>query len=137
MEYMFNFERKPSNFYGLPKVYKSDQIRKVYDQFDTHYVQVKNVTNLRFRPIIAGPACLTHRLSNLIDILPRPLTKRVKSYLRETPDFLNHLPSVVPPKKLLASFDVDSLYSNIPHEYGIEAIKYWLTILENIQMILH
>ena len=41
-------------------------------------------------------------------------------------DFLNHLPSAVPENTLLASFDVESLYSNIPHELGIEAIKYWL-----------
>ena len=27
---------------------------------------------------------------------------------------------------LLASFDVESLYTNIPHELGIEAINYWL-----------
>ena len=73
-----------------------------------------------------APACQTHRLSNLIDILLRPLTKRVKSYLRDTTDFLNHLPSAVPENTLLASFDVESLYSNIPHELGIEAIKYWL-----------
>ena len=125
-DYLSNFERKPSNFYGLPKVHKSDEIRNACDQFDTHYVQVEIVTNLKFRPIIAGPACQTHRLSNLIDILLRPLTKRVKSYLRDTTDFLNHLPSAVPENTLLASFDVESLYSNIPHELGIEAIKYWL-----------
>ena len=126
IDYLSNFDRKPSNFYGLPKVHKSDEIRNACDQFDTHYVQVENVTNLKFRPIVAGPACQTHRLSNLIDILLRPLTKRVKSYLRDTTDFLNHLPSAVPENTLLASFDVESLYSNIPHELGIEAIKYWL-----------
>ena len=91
-----------------------------------HAKVVENVTNLKFRPIVAGPACQTHRLSNLIDILLRPITKRVKSYLRDTTDFLNHLPSAVPENTLLASFDVESLYSNIPHELGIEAIKYWL-----------
>ena len=79
--YKDNFERKPSNFYGLHKVHKSDQIRNACDQFDTHYVQVENVTNLKFRPIVAGPACQTHRLSNLIDILLRPLTKHVKATL--------------------------------------------------------
>ena len=62
-DYLSNFERKHSNFYGLPKVHKSDEIRNACDQFDTHYVQVENVTNLKFRPIIAGPACQTHRLS--------------------------------------------------------------------------
>ena len=39
---------------------------------------------------------------------------------------MNHLPVTVPENTLLASFDVESLYSNIPRELGIEAIKYWL-----------
>ena len=51
---------------------------------------------------------------------------------------------------MLASFDVESLYTNIPHEHGIEAINYWLDkypqeiqnifnkefILEGIELIL-
>ena len=86
-------------------------------------MQVENVTNLKFRPIVAGPACQTQLLSNLIDILLRPLTKQVKSYLRDTTDFLNHLPSAVPENTLLASLDVESLYSNITHKLGIKAIK--------------
>ena len=79
----------------------------------------------------AGPVCQIHRLSDLTDILLRPLTKRVKSYLRDTTDFLYHLPSDVPENTLLATFDVESLYSNIPHELGNEAINYWLRKFPN------
>ena len=43
----------------------------------------------------------------LIDILLRRLTKRVKRYLRDTTDFLNHVPSDVPENTLLATFDVE------------------------------
>ena len=64
--------------------------------------------------------------------------------------FLNTLPLTVKEETLLASFDVESLYTNIPHELGIEAIKYWLDkypqeiqnrfskefILEGIELIL-
>ena len=111
---------------------------------------MNDITDLKLRPIIAGPQCLTHRLSNLIDIVLRPLTKRVKSYLRDTMDFLNHLPEQIPEDTILASFDVESLYSNIPHDLGLDAIKFWLQkhpedlhrrftdnfILESIQFIL-
>ncbi|XP_062579154.1 uncharacterized protein LOC134241086 [Saccostrea cucullata] len=41
-------------------------------------------------------------------------------------DFLNYIPQTVPRETLLVSFDVTSLYTNITHELGIEAIKYWL-----------
>ena len=62
----------------------------------------------------------------ILDILLKPYTKHVKSYLRDTIDFLNALPTTVKDETFLASFDVESLYSNIPHELGIEAINYWL-----------
>ena len=41
-------------------------------------------------------------------------------------DFLNYIPEQVPQNTMLASFDVTSLYTNIPHELGLRAIKYWL-----------
>ena len=118
---------KLSIFYGLPKVHKSTKIKSACEQCNSNYVQVENVDALALRPIVAGPACQTHRLSNLIDILLQPLINRVKSYLRDATDFLNHLPLEVHENTLLVSFDVHSLYSNIPHKLGIEAITYWLT----------
>ena len=95
-------------------------------------------------------SCLTHRLSNLLDILLRPYTKHAESNLRDTTDFLNNLPDKIQEDTLLATFDIEALYSNIPHELGIEAVKYWLDrhpetlenrfsksfILEGIQLIL-
>ena len=89
-------------------------------------MEVSEVKDLKLRPIVAGPACLTHRLSNLLDIILRPYAQHVKSNLRDTTDFLNNLPDRVPPSTLLASFDIEALYSNIPHELGLEAVKYWL-----------
>ena len=66
-------------------------------------------------------------------------------------DFLNHLPeAAVSYDTFLVSFDVESFYSNIPHDLGLEAIKFWLEqhpedlhirfskefILESIEFIL-
>ncbi|XP_029639540.1 uncharacterized protein LOC115214481 [Octopus sinensis] len=39
---------------------------------------------------------------------------------------LNHLPKTVKEGTLLVSFDVVNLYTNIPHDYGIEATTFWL-----------
>ena len=93
-------------------------------------MEVSEVKDDILRPIVAGPVCLTHRLSNLLDIILRPYTQRVKSNLRDTTEFLNNLPDRVPPSTLLVSFDSEALYSNIPHGLGLEAVKYWL---ENYQ----
>ena len=81
---------------------------------------------LKLFPIVASPSCLTHRLSNLLDILLRPYTKHVKSNPRETTDFLKHLTERAQEDTLLATFDIEALYSNIPHKLGKEAVEYWL-----------
>ena len=38
-------------------------------------------------------------------------------------DFLSHLPEHILEDTIIASFDVESLYSNIPHDLGLDAIK--------------
>ena len=150
LDYLKEFEVKQSQFYGLPKIHKSKTITEKCKHADSSYVEVDDVSDLKLRPIVAGPSCLTHRLSNLLDIILRPYTKHIKSNLRDTTDFLNNLPDKVPSSTLLASFDIEGLYSNIPHELGLKAVKYWLEkypeemknrfsknfILEAIQLIL-
>ena len=126
-DYLLNFEMKTSNFYGLPKVHKSKQINEKCKSTNSGYVEITDhISDLKLRPIVAGPSCQTHRLSNLIDILLRPYTKHVTSYLRDTTDFLNNLPDTIPKDTILASFDIEALYSNIPHKLGLEAVKYWI-----------
>ena len=125
-DYLQNFEVKSSQFYGLPKIHKSKTIFERCKNANSSYLEVKDVNDLKLRPIEVGPSCLTHRLSNLIDTLLRPYTNHVKSNLSDTTDCLNNLPERVPPHTILASFDIEALYSNIPHDLGLEAVKYWL-----------
>lgn len=125
-KYLVEFEVKTSNFYGLPKVHKSKNIIDSLNNASQNVVECKNPSDLKFRPIVAGPACPTHRLSNFIDILLRPYIKHVKSYVRDDIDFLNHLPKETDDDTVLCTFDVTSLYTNISHDLGIQAITYWL-----------
>ena len=69
----------------------------------------------------------TSNLSNLIDILIKPLVTFVRSNLRGSTEFINKLPHNVPSKTILTSFDITSLFTNIPHDVRIKAIEYWLT----------
>ena len=149
-DYLTEFETKPSNFYGLPKIHKSKEINEACSISKENYVEIDAPENLSFRPIVAGPICETHRLSNFIDILLQPFSKRVKSYIKDTTDFLTKLPESTDPNATLVTFDVESLYTNIPHTLGLDAIKYWLEkhpedipsrinknfILEGIKLIL-
>lgn len=125
-DFLLNFECKTSTFYGLPKIHKSQLIQDACNAQISEYVEVLDPTDLQFRPIVAGPICETSRLSSLIDILLKPFLPKVRSYLRDDIDFLSHLPKTVPANTSMVSFDVVSLYSNIPHDLGLEAISYWL-----------
>ena len=98
-------------FYGLPKIHKSQLINNKCTQIDGEYLELLEPEDLTFRPIVAGPACETHRLSNLIDILLKPFIEKV-SYVRDDIDFLKHIPESVPQNTLLVTFDVASLSSD-------------------------
>ena len=50
----------------------------------------------------------------------------MKSYVRDDIDFLDHLPTKVDLDSTFISLDVTSLYTNITHDRGIEAIAYWI-----------
>ena len=62
----------------------------------------------------------------MIDILLQPYTKYIKSYIKDTKDFLQKLPHEISNDSILASFDVESLYSNFPHDLDLEAITFWI-----------
>ena len=127
MNYLLDFDCKPSMFYVLPKIHKSQLINDACSQIDGEYLEILDPEDLTFHPIVAGPACETHRLSNLIDILLKPFIEKVQSYVRDDIDFLKHIPEIVPPNTLLVSFDFISLYTNISHNLGMKAIERWLT----------
>ena len=62
----------------------------------------------------------------MVDILIKPLLRHVKSYIKDNIDFLHKCSRKNTENTVLATFDITSLYTSIPHSYGLEAIKYWL-----------
>ena len=79
--------------------------------------------DLKVRPIVRGPKCPTRKLSELIDALFKPFLKHVKSYIRDSTGFLNKCDRYTDGSTVFATFDVVGLYTNIPHIFGIEAVK--------------
>ncbi|CAG2208988.1 unnamed protein product [Mytilus edulis] len=124
--YLCDFDPKESNFYGLPKVHKSAQIQNTVRDQNNIYVETFRPADLKLRPIIAGPESLTQRLSHFIDLVIKHLCPSIPSYIKDDMEFLNHIPVIVPEETLLTSFDVTSLYTNIPHDLGLTAVKYWI-----------
>ena len=123
-EYITKFQCKTSNFYGLPKIHKSKAIEEKVKEAQDFYLHRPNPKDFKLRPIVAGPTCETHRISNFLDILLKPNLKYVKSYVKDDIDILRYIPRQVSKDAILASFDIVNLCSNIPHEYGLEATSY-------------
>ena len=90
------------------------------------YVKIPRPSDLKLRPIVAGPSSSTQRLSNLLDLILKPLCQKVPSFIRDDLDFLKYIPEKVQENTLLVSFDVISLYMNIPHDLGLEAVQFWI-----------
>lgn len=126
IDFLLKFDSKTSTFYGLPKIHKSKIINDACNKHNSEYIELLNPKDLQFRPIVAGPRCETSHLSSLLDILLKPFLIKVESYLRDDIHFLNSIPTEVPEHTRLISFDIVSLYSNIPHDLGLEAISFWL-----------
>ena len=128
IDYITNFENKESNLYGLPKIHKSKIINEAIFNQNSECITISNPTDLKFRPIIAGPSSPTSRLSQFIDLILKPIPPKTKSYVRDDIEFLSKLQRNLPAdqKYTLVTYDVESLYTNIDHDLGIKAIEYWI-----------
>lgn len=77
------------------------------------------------RPVIAGIGSPTEKISQLVDHFLNPYSKKVKSYVQDTNDFLRGIQAFesVPEGTMLVTMDVTSLYTNIhvPNREGLRA----------------
>uniref|UniRef100_A0A803K0M0 Reverse transcriptase domain-containing protein n=1 Tax=Xenopus tropicalis TaxID=8364 RepID=A0A803K0M0_XENTR len=93
--------------YSLPKIHKS-------------------LTAPPGRPIVSARDSLLHPLGIFLDHILQPVVQSTFSYLRDTPHFLECIQKVVFPKNtevVLATIDVVSLYTSIPHIEGLAAVQ--------------
>ena len=72
---------------------------------------------------MAGIGSPTEKISQFVDHFLNPISMKVRSYLRDTNDFLHHINQIgtVEEGTLLVTMDVTSLYTNIPNDEGIRA----------------
>ena len=83
------------------------------------------------RPIVSANGCPTEKISQLVDhFLTPPTTKYIRSYVRDTTDFLQKLDQLgeLPPNCQVVTMDVTSLYTNIPNDEGLRAALKLLTL---------
>lgn len=98
-------------FYMLPKIHK-ERAKWTDDS--------KNPPG---RPIVSDCNSDTYAISEYIDHFLKPLATQHPSYVKDTQDFLEKLRNIkISPNSLLITLDVDSLYTNIDNEAGLEAV---------------
>jgi hypothetical protein len=95
-------------FYGLPKIHKPDT---------------------PLRPIVSGCDGPTDNLSEYVVKYLQPMAETLPAYFRDTTHLLKLLSEINSPDEqiTLITADVTSLYTNIPHEDGIQTIKDFIT----------
>ena len=126
-EYMINEEWQTSEMYVLPKVHKSRSIIEAISRCRTEVINdVKDPEDLKGRPIVAGCSTPTRGLSELISKILKPLVESQRSYVKDDWDVLGKLPHGTDGTHKLFGCDITSLYTSIPHELGLEAIRYWI-----------
>lgn len=93
-----------SAFFALPKVHKHNK-------------------NPPVTPIVSGIGHLTSHASIMVDKFLKPLVEKLPSFLKDNIYLLNILHKFsVSTSMLLVSIDVESLYSNMPHDWALESL---------------
>ena len=77
------------------------------------------------RPVVSSVNYHTENISKYVCFHLQPIVKVVPSYIKDTQDFLKKLEKVkdIPQESLTVTLDVKSLYTNIPNNEGIKAVK--------------
>ena len=131
-KYIIDFKWSPSNFYVLPKIHKNKTIIDRVKNNNNVYLEMDTPPDLKARPIVASTNSPTSRLSEFLEKILSPLVKHLRSYVKDDWDLLKKLPQKFDSECDLYSFDIVSLYTNINHELGIEALSYWFDKLRDL-----
>lgn len=79
------------------------------------------------RPIVSGVDSLTSRLGSYLDFFLQPFVINLDSYIKDSAHIISTLQGMkVTTNTILATADVTSLYTMIPHEKGLEALEFFL-----------
>ena len=76
-------------------------------------------------PVVSSVNCHTANISKYVDYHLQPIVKEIPSYVKDAQDFLKKLEKLkdIPQESLLVTLDGKSLYTNIPNNESIKAVK--------------
>ena len=104
---LYNPTARIPPFYTLPKLHKE---------------------GIPGRPIVSGIDSPTERISMYVDYNIKDYVNQAESYIKDTNHFLQIIQTIdTTEDDILVTFDVSSLYTNIPHDEGLIALKQTLS----------
>lgn len=105
-------EPRERRFYLLPKIHKDPQ---------TWTIPYKVPPG---RPIVSDINSETYRTAEFLEFYLNPISNKHPAYVKDTYDFIKTIKKLKLHKDIIFfSMDVESLYTNIPIEGGIETVK--------------
>lgn len=103
IKYLSPKESLPPRLYGLPKIHK---------------------TNIPLRPIVSNIGSPTYTLAKFLTKPLQKLTKTNQYFIENSTDFVRKIQKIkTQPEDILVSFDVESLFTNIPITETLDIIK--------------
>ena len=110
---------RTQQFYLLPKIHK-------------------DINKWPGRPIVSSSGGPTEKISQFVDHFIGPLVPLSESYIRDSTHMINILNNLnISPDTLFCTLDITSLYTNIPHKEGTQAIKEFLAIHRDTNALPH
>ena len=105
-------EPRQRRFYMLPKIHKDKASWSIQNSMPPG------------RPIVSDCNSESEKVSTYIDSFIKTKANLHPSFIKDTYDFLDKVvDKQLPPSALLITLDVESMYTNINHDEGIQAIK--------------
>ena len=137
-EYDFLTKKKyrMANFYTLPKLHKSALVNNMLRE-GSEYIHATDIQEIvEGRPIVGGPAFHTSGISEMINIILKPIVEHIPWILKDSFDFVERCNHAVPDDTVLGTADIKSLYTNLSKELVFAAIEYWVNRYQAIIPVL-
>ena len=87
------------------------------------------------RPVVSSISCPTYNISKYLSTILRPIVEKCDTFVKDTSHLLQKLNSVTFEDNTninLFTLDVSGLYTNIPNNEGLTALKYFLEKEDNL-----
>ena len=92
--------------------------------FSTFYLRYTK-KDVLVDPVVSSVKCHIEKISAFVDEKLRPIVSKLKSYIKDTSDFLRKIKDIgeIPKDAILVTMDVTGLYTNIDNTEGLEAMR--------------